>query len=179
MASMLAIKNHCTLIVNHQHLLILREGHHCLAFSSFIRGAQSKPPKPRDYYAPINHYLKEFGYNPNDINNVIDLPGRKKNGDEDDDAQFKNFEKACTTTPPKPLQLHIGGHKSDMMMASDRLIQDIYNLMKRPDECSVDEEEWKDSLLENIQEAEDEAFDKTASKTYPFICHPGPLNSAK
>lgn len=152
------------------------EGHHCVAFSSFIRDARTTP---RDYIAPLNHYLKEKGHDPNNPNNTIDLPGRKAKGDTDPDAQFKNFEKAATATPPKAMQLHIGGHKSDLMMASDTLVRDIYNLMKKPDECSEDIEEWKNSLIENIQEAEDEAFDKTASVTSPFVCHPGPLVQAE
>ena len=150
------------------------EGHHCVAFSSFIRDARTSP---RDFFAPLNHYLAEQKYDPNNKNNTIDLPGRKEKNDSDPNAQFKNFEKAATATPPKPMQLHIGGHKSDLMQASDKLVQRVYNTMKKPGMCKKPDDEWKKKLLEKMKKMEDKAFDKTASVTSPFICHPGPLRN--
>lgn len=150
------------------------EGHHCVAFSSFIKEAKKNP---RDYFAPVNHYLKEKGYNPNNKNNTIDLPGRKAEDEGDDKTAFKNFEKAILAG--KPMQLHIGGHKSDLMDASDALVQDLYNLMSRSELCELDKEEWKDELLAQAKRNENKAFDKTASLTKPFVCHPDQLPKAE
>jgi hypothetical protein len=150
------------------------EGHHCVAFSSFIKEAKKNP---RDYYAPMNHYLKEKGYDPNGKNNTIDLPGRKEKEDMDPDANFKNFEAAVLAG--KPMQLHIGGHKSDLMTASDRLIQRVYNMMSRPNKCEKDKEDWKEILLKKMRKMENKAFDLTASVTPPFVCHRDPLREAE
>lgn len=152
------------------------EGHHCVAYSSFVRTVDGEK---RDYIAPLNYYLKkDHDYDPNNPNNTIDLPGRQGNKDSHPDIRFENFEKAVTVTPSKPMQIHIGGHKSDMMMASDTLVRNIYNQMKRPKKCAKDDDKWKKQLKEKIEKAENKAFDKTASVTYPFVCHPEPLNLA-
>ena len=150
------------------------EGHHCLAFSSFIVDARTAP---KDRFAALNHYLKEKGYDPNNENNTIDLPGRKQDGDNDDHAQFKEFEKAVLAG--KPLQLHIGGHGKDFMMASTLEIRDLVNVVKKAGLCKLPDDSFKQQLLDGIIVAEDSAFKLTASAESPWIAHPTPLKDAE
>lgn len=63
-------------------------------------GAQAKPPNPTDRFAALNYYLKEKGYDPNNINNRIDLPGRKDKGDEDPEAHYVEFAAAVENHKP-------------------------------------------------------------------------------
>jgi len=153
------------------------EGHHCLAFSSFIMGAQSDPPNPRDRFAALNHYLKEQSYNPNNVNNTIDLPGRRELGDTDPHRQYKEYTKAVEAG--KPLQLHIGGHSDDFMDASNALLLDIVRAIQVADLCETPDEEFKELLLSKVEKAEDKAFRLTAGAIKPWICHPGPLLKAE
>lgn len=153
------------------------EGHHCLAFSSFIMGAQSKPPNPRDRFAALNHYLKEKSYDPNNDSNVIDLPGRKASGDKDPDAQYVEY--GIAVEAGKPLQLHIGGHADVFMNASNVMLRDIVRAFQQNGLCAKPDDEFKNKLLKKVEEAEDEAFKLTASVTKPWICHPGPLVKAE
>jgi len=153
------------------------EGHHCLAFSSFVIGAQEKPKNPRDRFAALNHYLKEKNYSPNNINNTIDLPGRKKNEDTDGHAQYKEYEKSVKEG--KPLQLHIGGHVDKFMIASNLLLDNLVAAFKENSLCSNPDDEFKNKLLEKIGKAEDKAFKKTAGAVKPWVCHPEPLKMAE
>jgi len=149
------------------------EGHHCVAFSSFIK------KETIDRIAPLNYYLKDKGYDPNNKNNTIDLPGRKARDDDSPEAQFKEYEKAVIEGK-KPMQLHIGGHGSDLMAASHNLVQDVYNLMKHPSMCEdPDQGKWKDKMLQAMKCKEDKAFKRTAMKKSPFICHPRPCRAAE
>jgi hypothetical protein len=150
------------------------EGHHCLAFSAFIVDASTNP---KDRFAALNHYLKEDGYDPNNENNCIDLPGRKVQGDDDAHAQFKEFEKAVMAG--KPLQLHIGGHGKEFMMQSYLLVRDIVNSAKRRNLCEKPDDEFKSKLKEKVTQKEDIAFKKTASKAPGWVAHPGPLAEAE
>ncbi|MFT6987549.1 MAG: hypothetical protein ACJAT7_003405 [Psychromonas sp.] len=153
------------------------EGHHCLAFSSFIMGAQSNPPNPTDRFAALNHYLKEKKYDPNNINNVIDLPGRKDKGDEDPDAHYAEF--AIAVDNDKPLQLHIGGHAAEFMNASNVLLRDIVRTIQQGGFCDEPDDSFKDLLVEEVEIAEDEAFKSTAGVITPWICHPAHINKAE
>lgn len=153
------------------------EGHHCLAFSSFIMGAQSKPPNPTDRFAALNHYLKEKGYNPNNINNVIDLPGRKDKGDEDPHAHYVEFALAVENN--KPLQLHIGGHADKFMNASNVILRDIVRTFQQNKLCDKPDETFKNQLLKKVEDAEDKAFKKTSGAISPWICHPAHINKAE
>lgn len=150
------------------------EGHHCLAFSSFIVDARTSPT---DRFAALNHYLKEKSYDPNNKNNTIDLPGRKKKGDEDEHAQFKEYEKSVLAG--KPMQLHIGGHSGEFMMASNIKIRDLVNVIKKAGLCKLPDDSFKQKLLDGIVTAEDEAFKLTASVKSPWIAHPTPLKDAE
>lgn len=150
------------------------EGHHCLAFSSFIVDAGNSP---KDRFAALNHYLKEKGYSPNNKNNTIDLPGRKEQGDQDDHGNFKEYEKAVLAG--KPLQLHIGGHKKEFMNASNTMIRDVIRAFQRSSLCDKPDDEFKQELLDNIKDAEDIAFKKTAGAIMPWVAHPGPLSQAE
>lgn len=153
------------------------EGHHCLAFSSFIIGAQSKPKNPQDRFAALNHYIKEKGYDPSNKNNCIDLPGRKDHLDIDPNAQF--FEYAKAVEAGKPLQLHIGGHTDDFMNESNVMLRDIVRSFQQHSVCKMPDDEFKNELLKEVEDAEDFAFKQTAGALSPWICHPGPLKSAE
>ena len=153
------------------------EGHHCLAFSSFIMGAQSKPANPQDRFAALNHYLKEKKYDPNNINNVIDLPGRKDKGEEDTRAHYIEF--AAAVEKEKPLQLHIGGHADKFMKASNYLIRGVVRAIKKGKLCDQPDDEFKSTLIEEIEEAEDYAFKQTAGVISPWICHPAHIKKAE
>jgi len=158
-------------------LAYVAEGHHCLAFSSYIMGAQSKPANPRDRFAVLNHYLKEKGYDPNNDSNVIDLPGRKKSGDDDPNAQYVEY--AIAVEAKKPLQLHIGGHADDFMDASNVTLRDIVRPIQQHNLCKKPDDDFKKYLLKKVEDAEDEAFKNTAGVTPPWVCHPGPLKKAE
>jgi len=153
------------------------EGHHCLAFSSFIMGAQAKPPNPKDRFAALNHYLSEQGYDPSNKNNCIDLPGRKKHGDKDPNAQFVEY--GIAVEAGYPLQLHIGGHTDDFMDQSNTELRDLVRAMQQNNLCAKPDKEFKDKLLKKVQDKEDKAFKKTAGAITPWICHPGPLKKAE
>jgi hypothetical protein len=153
------------------------EGHHCIAFSSFIMGAQSSPPNPKDRFAALNHYLKEKSYDPNNINNVIDLPGRKDKGEEDPRSHYMEF--TIAVEKEKPLQLHIGGHADKFMNASNVLLRDIVRSIQQQSLCDMPNDEFKNDLLAEVQYAEDKAFKKTAGAITPWICHPAHINKAK
>ncbi|WP_075186367.1 hypothetical protein [Teredinibacter haidensis] len=153
------------------------EGHHCLAFSSFIIGAQSSPPNPRDRFAALNHYLKEKNYDPNNINNVIDLPGRKEKGEEDPRSHYMEF--TIAVEKEKPLQVHIGGHADKFMNASNVLLLDIVSTIQENKLCGKPDDEFKNKLLKKVENAEDKAFKKTAGAISPWICHPAHINKAK
>lgn len=150
------------------------EGHHCLAFSSFIVDARTAP---KDRFAALNHYLKDESYSPNNPNNTIDLPGRKLEGDMDKHAQFKEYEKSVLAG--KPMQLHIGGHKSEFMNASNVVIRDIVRSMQDELICEKPDDAFKKELLNEIKIEEDKAFRKTAGVITPWIAHPGPLAKAE
>ncbi len=150
------------------------EGHHCLAFSAFIVDARKDP---HDRFASLNYYLKQKNYNPNNENNCIDLPGRKVTGDDDEDAQFKEFEKAVLAG--KPLQLHIGGHIEAFMMQSYMMLQDVMNSAKRRKLCEKPDDEFRNKLKEKVVQKENIAFKKTANKESGWIAHPGPLSDAE
>jgi len=153
------------------------EGHHCIAFSSYIMGTQSKRPNPRDRFAALNHYLKEKNYDPNNNSNVIDLPGRKESGDSGPDAQYIEF--AIAAKYKKPLQLHIGGHSGDFMSASNVILRDIVRYFQQHSLCDQPDDDFKNQLLADIEDAEDTAFKKTAGVVSPWIFHPGPLKEAE
>ena len=153
------------------------EGHHCLAFSSFIVGAQSKPPNPKDRFAVLNYYLNEKEYNPNDINNRIDLPGRRELGDTDEHRQYKEFTKAVDAG--KPLQPHIGGHADKFMNASSHALRNIIRAVQQNNLCKLPDDEFKNKILSKVQDAEDKAFKKTAGVISPWICHPEPIKKAE
>ncbi len=153
------------------------EGHHCLAFSSFIMGAQSKPPNPTDRFAALNHYLKEKGYNPNNKNNTIDLPGRKDKGDEDPEAHYVEF--AIAVEHEKPLQVHIGGHSDTFMAASNVMIRDVVRAFQQNSLCKKPDDEFKNKLLKKIEDKEDIAFKKTAGVIPPWVCHPAHKDKAE
>lgn len=153
------------------------EGHHCLAFSSFIVGAQSKPPNPTDRYAALNHYLKEKKYDPNNESNRIDLPGRKDKGEED--PTFHYFEFAKSVEHNKPLQVHIGSHAGDFMNESNYMIRNIVRTFQQRNLCDQPDGSFKDELLKEIEDAEDEAFENTAGAISPWICHPAHIKKAE
>ncbi len=150
------------------------EGHHCLAFSAFIVDARKNP---KDRFASLNHYLKEKGYNPNNDNNCIDLPGRKTRGDRDKHAHFKEFEKAVLAG--KPLQLHIGGHQKEFLNKSNFMLRDVWNELKRVGYCEKPDEEFKSTLKRRVVKQEDKAFKYTASAVTGWIAHPIPLKDAE
>lgn len=150
------------------------EGHHCLAFSAFITGAKKNA---RDRFAALNHYLKEKGYDPSNKNNCIDLPGRKVQGDDDEHAQFKEFEKSVLAG--KPLQMHIGGHSKEFMMNSYVMIRDVVNYAKRRKLCEQPDDDFKNKIKEKVIKKEDVAFRKTANKASGWVAHPGPLSEAE
>jgi hypothetical protein len=150
------------------------EGHHCLAFSSFIVDARKAP---KDRFAALNHYLKEITYNPNNKNNTIDLPARRVRGDSDRYSNFKEFEESVLAN--KPLQLHIGGHKKEFLDESNILLNDIINSARDQELCRKAENSFKSGLKQKVIKAEDRAFKKTASAESPWIAHPGPLREAE
>lgn len=149
------------------------EGHHCLAFSAFIVDARTSP---KDRFAHLNHYLKEKAYTPNNPNNTIDLPGRKKKG-QDKEANYYAFEEAVLAG--KPLQLHIGGHAQEFLMQSNILLRDAINFLVDSDACKESDDSFKKNLKEEVIRAEDMAFKLTAAAELPWIAHPGPLKEAE
>lgn len=150
------------------------EGHHCLAFSAFIVDARTNP---KDRFAAMNHYLKAASYDPNNKNNVIDLPGRKKEGDTDEHANFKEFEKAALAG--KPLQLHIGGHAKEFLGLSSKRLLRALRMIQDSGMCEEPDDSFKQHLKEEVVKAEDEAFKLTANAESPWIAHPGPLKEAE
>lgn len=153
------------------------EGHHCIAFSSFIKGAQSDPPDPKDRFAALNYYLKQKGYDPNNENNTIDLPGRKDKGDDDPLAHYVEF--AAAVQHGKPLQLHIGSHSKEFITASNVLLRDIVRSFQQANKCDQPEDNFKSELLKDVQDAEDVAFKMTAGAVEPWICHPAHIRKAE
>ena len=149
------------------------EGHHCLAFSAFIVDARTNP---KDRFAALNHYLKEKGHDPNNPNNCIDLPGRKKKGEESE-ANYYEFEKAAQAG--FPLQLHIGGHSKEFLQQSIIMLRDLVNEIKDVGICEEPDDSFKQELLDGVIELEDEAFKLTAAAESPWIAHPGPLKKAE
>ena len=149
------------------------EGHHCLAFSAFIVDARNSP---KDRFAALNHYIKEKDYNPNNDNNVIDLPGRKKKG-QGKEANFYAYEEAVLAG--KPLQLHIGGHAKEFLMQSNIMLRDIVNDIVDFDICKQVDDKFKKKLKDKVVKAEDKAFKLTASVQSPWIAHPNPMREAE
>ncbi len=149
------------------------EGHHCLAFSSFIVDARKSP---KDRFAALNHYLKEKDHDPNNPNNCIDLPGRKKKG-EGKEANYYEFEIAVKAG--FPLQLHIGGHAKEFLMQSSLMLRDLVNEIKDAGICKGPDGDFKQELLDGVIEFEDEAFKLTAAAESPWIAHPGPIKKAE
>lgn len=153
------------------------EGHHCLAFSSFIVDARKSP---KDRFPKLNHYIKEKGYDPNNKNNTIDLPGRKQKDDagwQTQSKKFGAFEKAVLAK--KPLQLHIGGHCKKLMNASNLMLLDIVNGIQDSEMCAEPKDTFKQELYEQVVEAEDNAFKLTAAAESPWILHPEKLVEAE
>jgi len=105
------------------------------------------------------------------------LPGRKVKDDDDEHAQFKEFEKSVLAG--KPLQLHIGGHSKEFMMQSYMMLQDVMNSAKRRRLCEKPDDEFKNKLKEKVIQKEDIAFKKTANKETGWVAHPGPLSNAE
>ena len=91
--------------------------------------------------------------------------------------KFSEFEKAVLAD--KPLQLHIGSHVKAYFIASHALVQNLYNAISHPDQCSEPEDDWLKKLKAAIEKLEDRAFSKSAAAKAPFILHPGPLMKAE
>ena len=121
--------------------------------------------------------LKEKNYDPNNINNVIDLPGRKDKGEEDTRAHYIEF--ATAVEHKKPLQLHIGGHADKFMNASNVLLRDIVRAIQEDGMCDQPDDSFKELLIEEVEIAEDTAFKKTAGVITPWVCHPAHINKAE
>jgi len=114
---------------------------------------------------------------PYNKNNTIDLPGRKDKGDEDPEAHYVEF--AIAVEHEKPLQVHIGGHSNLFMEASNVMIRDIVRAFQQNSLCEAPDDEFKNELLSEIEEAEDEAFKMTAGAISPWICHPAHISKAE
>lgn len=141
-------------------------GHHCVALSAFIN------TKKVDKNLKLNHFLDKAGYDPNNLDNCIDLPSCKKG-----DVIFPEFEMALSKA--KPLQIHIGKHVKGYFNHCNTLTQDLFNFFTELDECKEPEKKWLDDLHKAMQLLEDEAFQKTAAAQRPFMLHPTPLREAE
>ena len=116
-------------------------------------------------------------YDPNNISNRIDLPGRKDKGDEDPHAHYVEF--AISVEHYKPLQLHIGGHSDTFMTESHVLLRNIVRAFQQNSLCDKPDKEFKEKLLKKVEDAEDKAFKKTAGAISPWICHPAHIHKAE
>jgi len=139
------------------------QGHHCLALSALVKGANGKSPK--DLRLRLNFYLDKVGFFPNRQRNCIGLPARKSYGD------FKAFWAALDAN--KPLQMHGPGHDDEYFAQCDALITTLVKTMTALNTCKdADEPDWLDELKKMIEQAENFAFKVLAWNRAQWRLHP-------
>lgn len=151
------------------------EGHHCLAFSSFVS-------KDNDVFPRLNHYLDQVGFKPNGSKNIIQLPGRAGCSDVkqklkiDVDLRYQTFYMAAQTG--KPLQPHLGRHKKRYFAASDALVRRLAILAVNSMICEeTSEDDMKKKIKDHADAAVNYAFVAVASAKW--ICHIEHMNFLK
>jgi len=151
------------------------EGHHCLAFSSFVK-------KNNDVFPRLNYYLNEVGFKPNDPKNIIQLPGRYPNKNFKSkfsihtDPRYQNFFLAAKSG--KPLQPHLGRHKDAYFAKSNALVQRLAIVHFDTKECEQkDLDTLKKKLKKRADAAVNVAFISVTSTEWK--CHPEHLAEAR
>jgi len=136
------------------------EGHHCLAFESFVTDADSSP---KDTFKKLNYFLDLAKYSPNRHENCIHLPGRPKY-----DAFWEAIDE------DKPLQMHIGDHDDEFFVQSRGMVSRLLSMLTDSDICEeMTIDEIKEDLINNITHAENYVFVKVAKNVEPWKLHPG------
>ncbi|WP_437277905.1 hypothetical protein WME90_42835 [Sorangium sp. So ce375] len=149
------------------------EGHHSLAYSSFVKNG-------KDELQRLNHFLNSAGFRPNDSPNIIQLPGR--GGDPGAPAALeKSFQAFWVSVESgKPLQLHVGRHKTSYFAKSEILVRRIAELISSPTRCEQsDLNSLKEKLKWYADRAVNHAFTCVATATGGWVCHPEKLLEAQ
>ncbi|WP_437714884.1 hypothetical protein WMF45_51160 [Sorangium sp. So ce448] len=147
------------------------EGHHSLAYSSFVKNG-------KDEFLRLNHFLNAAEFRPNDSPNIIQLPGRS--GDAGAPASLEKSFQAfwASVESGKPLQLHIGRHKSSYFVRSDNMVRRIAVLISAPARCEQsDLDSLKKKLKQYADGAVNHAFMSVARAKWE--CHPEKLREAQ
>ncbi len=152
------------------------EGHHCLAFTSFVEGG-------KDVSMRLNHYLNKVGFAPNQPKNIIHLPGRTGAASPGLNMtwpsgvaeSYKNFW--ISIDLGKPLQLHVGRHAPTYFGISHSLVGSLETLFTEAGTCKEKStKELEDKLKELAEAARNYAFMQVAEAQW--ICHPEHLRIA-
>ena len=154
------------------------EGHHGLAFTSFIKGG-------KDQCLRLNHFLNKVGFAPNQPPNIIQLPDRHgavppkadptASWPADVKKEYKSFWVSIDLG--KPLQLHTGRHAGSYFGTSDVVYFRMTVLAYDEDSCEKESmQEFEDNLKGLIKGAVNYAFIQVAEGNW--ICHPEHLRIA-
>ncbi|WP_437661596.1 hypothetical protein [Sorangium sp. So ce1182] len=152
------------------------EGHHCLAYSSFIKG------NGEDVCLRLNFFLDQVGFAPNDAPNVIQLPGRRGPPQSPRGPwpvgvyeTLKSFW--VSIDQGKPLQLHVGRHNGAYFGESESVVQRLIVFASDPNKCEEETiDQFKERLKGLITGAVNYAFKCVAENTW--VCHSSRLGPA-
>lgn len=155
------------------------EGHHCLAFTSFIKDKQ-------DRCVRLNHFLNKVGFQANQPSNIIQLPDRhgevSPNADPASswpsgvEKKYKSYWVSIDLG--YPLQLHLGRHCGEYFKLSDALYARMLGYAYDPDTCEEESmKDFEDRLKELIRGAVNHAFIQVAQGVWK--CHPEQLRIAR
>jgi hypothetical protein len=145
------------------------QGHHCIALSAVVEGANGGSPKDRRIR--LNFFLDQIGWFPNRPQNSLGLPARKGYGDFD--AFWQSIDQ------DKPLQLHGPGHDESYFTQCDRLLSSMIDVLTDPELCEeTSSDDWKDKLKKLVTQAENFAFRKLANNNSAWRLHPSEQISA-
>lgn len=148
------------------------EGHHCLAFTSFIRGGKDRALR-------LNSFLNKVGFKPNQPSNIIHLPDRHGAVPPGASAmtawpagvkkEYKSFWVSIDLG--RPLQLHLGRHVGSYFAASDGLYLELLRHALDVETCKDESmQEFEEALKELIHGAVNYAFIQVAGGRW--LCHP-------
>jgi hypothetical protein len=159
------------------------EGHHCVAFTSFV--AKDKSRAEKDRCVRLNHFLNKVGFQVNQPANIVQLPNRHGQvapGANSTVAwpvgvkkEYKSYWVSIDLG--RPLQLHTGRHVGSYFVSSDALYGRMLGLSYDPDACETETmQEFEDNLKQLVKGTVNYAFIQVAQTTW--ICHPEHLRVA-
>ncbi|OJT24239.1 hypothetical protein BO221_13745 [Archangium sp. Cb G35] len=155
------------------------EGHHCLAFTSFIK-------ENKDRCVRLNHFLNKVGFKANQPSNIIQLPDRHGNVAPNADPtaswpsgvkkEYKSYWVSIDLG--HPLQLHLGRHRGEYFKLSDALYARMLGLAYDPDTCEQESmQDFEDGLKELSEGVVNHAFNQVVQGVWK--CHPEHLRIAQ